>query len=811
MTYTARATLEIGSGSVCSGRATTTTTASNQVRTSSRTPCSPRFHRLQRLPAHPPVVTTGPPERLCQIKQKNACRGFSTKPKIYTYRETKWTADETVKNFDIPPNITSTIGDDSQGEKSIDKMEDDNKKVDEGSEIPIMLKDLDQKQCKLLSALYPKTNCDQAGNNGGGSKNNRDKETVLTKWVEKKSRGPKKNKNEKYTQQLKTVEENLEVSAKEDSNIQLDVMEDEWMERVGTWYDGLANYYVERTQEEYTGDENPLMHYQVECDEAKYYAQKGTNSSAWQQDLEKSQYNNRDSKPQNVNFSKISNTSFQNFTSGTTNSLYSKTTSAMNDPITSVNHMKGKSINDNQKKQGGYCYDYNNHNYESDYWTDRTHDTYSVSLDDLHDDELTKSRKYYRARIGNNLIVPKPSSINPKNVRRMTIGKPISFEDDNAHFTLDDRQKDTHTSITKIHDLNTSDVFTNAGKCGNDSEDIGAMEKTSSYLEPVQENIKYVDNKAKTKNYLDSVIFIGSQLKHLDDSKEEANNNVQNIKSLDEIPTCSKEVELTDFQVSHHREDSLKEIEINDFTFRSRDSKLSLINENDFELVDLASQQIKTNSNQVEFKQISGKRRQEGNIRYFADQQKLFKLLEISNVENSDKKHSITLLGNNSEKVQTNLRANQTVAEPVHVKEVNLDICEVSSSETSQIHPPNPEELKIEELSNAQVESLTDVVQITTSAKVSDEQNTTAKQRNTAYIFVTPPETVGSTASSPVLLQIENDNLPEKKARKKIDKSLKKEANNKTQNALKALLFEQLFKVVGKGADANNEVGLPNN
>lgn len=33
MTYTARATLEIGSGSVCSGRAVTTTTASNQVRT----------------------------------------------------------------------------------------------------------------------------------------------------------------------------------------------------------------------------------------------------------------------------------------------------------------------------------------------------------------------------------------------------------------------------------------------------------------------------------------------------------------------------------------------------------------------------------------------------------------------------------------------------------------------------------------------------------------------------------------------------------------------------------------------------------
>lgn len=40
MTYTARATLEIGSGSVCSGRAVTTTTASNQVRTSPHPPAA---------------------------------------------------------------------------------------------------------------------------------------------------------------------------------------------------------------------------------------------------------------------------------------------------------------------------------------------------------------------------------------------------------------------------------------------------------------------------------------------------------------------------------------------------------------------------------------------------------------------------------------------------------------------------------------------------------------------------------------------------------------------------------------------------
>ncbi|CAH2230390.1 jg5067 [Pararge aegeria aegeria] len=46
MTYTARATLEIGSGSVCSGRAVTTTTASNQVRT------APSDPRTRNTPKH---------------------------------------------------------------------------------------------------------------------------------------------------------------------------------------------------------------------------------------------------------------------------------------------------------------------------------------------------------------------------------------------------------------------------------------------------------------------------------------------------------------------------------------------------------------------------------------------------------------------------------------------------------------------------------------------------------------------------------------------------------------------------------------
>lgn len=62
MTYTARATLEIGSGSVCSGRAVTTTTASNQV----RTPHPPPRCQSQSKRARARSLTHGPPERLYQ-------------------------------------------------------------------------------------------------------------------------------------------------------------------------------------------------------------------------------------------------------------------------------------------------------------------------------------------------------------------------------------------------------------------------------------------------------------------------------------------------------------------------------------------------------------------------------------------------------------------------------------------------------------------------------------------------------------------------------------------------------------------------
>lgn len=742
------------------------------------------------------------------------------KPKPFINRETKWTADEIVKNFDIPPNVTSTIdssGNDSECEKSFDKIQ-EHERDGEGSEKAIMLEDLDSKQCKLLSALFPKTNCDKASNNGGGSKSNRDKETVLTKCEEKQKRGPKKNKNATDTESLKTMKKNLKNSAKEESTSTLGPMADVWIQRVGSWYDSLAHYSAPYAQKEYTEDDNRLTHYQAlfEYDEAKYRARRGTTNTTRQQDLKKSQNNNANSKP-NLHSSKNFNANFQNITSGAANWLYFETNSQQNFPVTSSNHVTRRSINKNQNKKEVYRYDCKNHNYQSDHWTNGTDNKYGGSCDYLHDDDFTQLRKQYRASVGNNLIVPR-LSINPKNVRSMTIGKQVSFESDNERINLGDRKDDIDTSITKtIYNLNDGDVFTNT---------IGAMEILSCSIrtstpEPFQDNtiIEEADNKTKADNDVGREISDGSKLKHLDNLTEETNNNEQEaITPQEEKPTCRykescKEIELKDFQVTHtNQEDSPNEVEMVDFTSRYRDKNPSFENKNEYELDDIPSKQMKTNSNQVELKEISSQRRQQNNKRYFADQQKLFHVLDISNLDNSDKEHSFTFIDDNNETVQTNLRTNQTVAEPVHVKEVNLDISEVIFIETNQIQPPNVEELKIEELSNAQVESPKDVVQISTSAKVSDEQYVIAELRNSAYVFLTLPDQVLSTASAPVHLQIENnDNLPEEKSKMKKDKLVNRKMKTENNTALRALLLEHLCKVVDKGVVANNEVGLPNN
>ncbi|CAG5044384.1 unnamed protein product [Parnassius apollo] len=105
ITYTARATLEIGSSSVCSGRAVTTTTPSNQVRTtpSANARSNKRFHHNRNLHRHQIAdlaesrgpVTCGPPDRLytkarlynpeirSQARLMNALR-----PKAYSIDET---------------------------------------------------------------------------------------------------------------------------------------------------------------------------------------------------------------------------------------------------------------------------------------------------------------------------------------------------------------------------------------------------------------------------------------------------------------------------------------------------------------------------------------------------------------------------------------------------------------------------------------------------------------------------------------------------------------------------------------------------
>lgn len=71
MTYTARATLEIGSGAVCSGRAVTTTTASNQVRTHT----SP-------APRPPPPPRTDPQTKLLSALCGPGTRHSSVEPSV---------------------------------------------------------------------------------------------------------------------------------------------------------------------------------------------------------------------------------------------------------------------------------------------------------------------------------------------------------------------------------------------------------------------------------------------------------------------------------------------------------------------------------------------------------------------------------------------------------------------------------------------------------------------------------------------------------------------------------------------------------
>lgn len=833
MTYTARATLEIGSGSVSSGRATTTTTASNQVRTFSRTPRTTRSRRIQHLPDHPPALTFGPPERLYQTKLYKPSQNFFMKPRFLIHRKTDWTTDEIVKNCDTSSNVINTVDLDNDvspansiGMKSFENIQEDNTRDDEG-EVPIMLEDLDPKQCKLLSALIPKTEFDKASDSGGGSKCNRDQMTAQTKRAgrtdkKKGTRDSNENKNRTDTEKLKPIKENLEGFAEASSSKLDSEMETEmWTKQVGSWYDSFFTNYVVDTLEKDAEYDCPLNLYQtpLEHAEATHCAQR-TMRSTCQQDIKKYQNNTINSKSQHKHQYKNVSAGFQNISSIVNSCSYSDTNSAINFPYTSNNHMIRMSINNNQKRKDVCSYDYKNLDYQSDYRTTVTANKYNRSFEYVHDDELSKLRKQYRASVGNNLVAPK-LSFNPKNVRSMTIGKPVSFDNDNG----------TNQLVTDTN-LNNS-----CSKCDNVLEDIRAMEIMNSSVrtctpDSLQDNtiIKESDNKPKIVTYLNNDICYGSQPNSFDGFMEQTQqktsiNEQEVIKTYQEVtlpskdrntvieekPMCSydKEIELTDFQVAQtNQEDIPKEIEMFDFSFRYKDNRLSET-EIDLKLVDLYSKQTITDSNEVDVKEISSERRQQDNIRYFADQQKLFNVLEISNVDNSDKEHSFTFLDDKKEIVQIYLRTNQTVAEPVNVKEINLDDSEVIYTENNQIQPPYVEELKMDQFSNTPVKSAEDVNQISTSEIVSNEPYVIP---NDTSHFLTLPKHLVSTVSAPQL-QIENYvDFPVEKLKQKKDNFVNNNNKNAVKKtALKALLLEQLFKVVGKGTVANNEVGLPNN
>lgn len=763
------------------------------------------------------------------------------KPRFFINRETDWTADEIVKNFDTSPKVTSTVDSDrdissadSGIQKSSIKVREDNERDDEGSEVPIILEDMDPKQCKLLSALFPKTDFDKASNSGGGSKNNRDKKTVQMKCKEKRPRDSKENKN-------KTGSEKL-IPIKEVSTSKLDVETEMWRKRVGSWYESFETNYFVLTPGKDAEYDDPLIHYQTFYD---YAEPKHCARSARQQDMKKCQNNSANSKSQNIHAPKNLNTSFQNISSGVDNNWsYSQTNSPMNLHLTSNIHMKQRSFNSKKKKEVR-CYDYRNQDHRNDSWTIETADKYNRSFE--YDNNTTELRKQYRATVGNNLVVPRPS-INPKNVRFMTIGKPVSYDNENDSKKLitdtnqNNGKEDINITQTACNTNDPHDVInTSYSKCDTVLEDISALEIMNSSIRTSTPNSLQDNNIAKESQIVNDVvndIFHGSQPNNFDDFKEEtqqdANNNEQEaIKTsldvalssrniykarttvVEENSSCSydKEIELTDFQVAQtNQEDLPNEVEMFDFACRYKDKNRSFEAENDVELVDFSSEEMKTVSNQANLKDISSEHRQQDTIRYFADQQKLFNVLEISNVDKSDKEHSFTFLDNKNERVHTYLSSNQTVAEPVDVKEVNLDNSKLIYSETNQ-NQRYVEELKIEEISNAHIESHKDVIQISTSGKVSNEQYVIPEVPNNAYLFLTLPKHLVSTASAPVQLQIEsNVKLPEEKTKQKNDKrvnSKNMEAVDKT--ALRALLLEQLFKVVGKGTVANNEVGLPNN
>ncbi|XP_026333166.1 uncharacterized protein LOC113240150 [Hyposmocoma kahamanoa] len=343
--------------------------------------------------------------------------------------------------------------------------------------------------------------------------------------------------------------------------------------------------------------------------------------------MKKCQNNNINSKSQYIHSSKNVSTSFKNISS-VQNCSYSETNSPLNYPLTSNDHMKRRSIKNNQKRKEVCCYDYKNPDYQSDYRTTEILDKYNRSFEYI-DDDLTELKKQCKASLGYNLA-PR-LSINSRNVRSMTIGKPVSFDNDN----------DTNKLIT---DTNQNNCYS---KCDNALKDFRAMEKNNSpprtsTPDPLQAStiIKESDDETIMANDVVIDICYGSQLNSFNDFKEETkqetNNNEQEAKKtcqavslcykdkykarnteVDVKPMCSfnKEIELTDFQLAQtNQEDLPNEIEMFD-AFRYKDKNRSFEAENGFELVEVSSKQMNTDSNQVDLKEISSEHRQQENIR----------------------------------------------------------------------------------------------------------------------------------------------------------------------------------------------------
>lgn len=695
MTYTARATLEIGSGAVCSGRAVTTTTASNQVRTPRARPAPPRLA--------PPGPTCGPPERL-----------FSTRKHHAPQRTNRGLGHAQTKHR-TPSAIDEELDQTVQEHKNSDK--------------------IDPNQMKLMSALCPK------GSNT--SDEGRSISNVEGEGKEVKPRGPSGRASGARAGTPRRAAAGQPASSArqyhDDSN--------EWMSGVDKWYDGLAAY-----QDQLYQMQKPLRQPDADSHNVNYKTRPTNNND-----------NNR---------SKSEHTP----KTGPNIAV---------DNIVTGNRICGppKKPTTNQNKQFSPAHAADDINYIPKKTTLAKPDTIESLVSEketykLHrvDENLSDNdesdislRKEYRKRVGLiHVAVHSPASVNPRNIRSMTISKTPIIDLSEAHQSSDVKETahaaavsvDTNISVTENASVSKDvDMLENTERCTHSEIDLSSADPASNPTEMLKTttNISYrnePDYYSLSNNYTD---FQTELLDHSSVKSDPQNDDI----------------ELEDFVSNNEREDDTESF-----------------------------------------------------LQYCTEQQKLFHSLEATNEDNNPTKLWMEELNNNNyEKYQ------KCELQDIELKEMKSNkhktCLEKDLNEKLPVSAENNNET-LKDTKNNEVVKLNEKPQ----AQGSGEQYIIAELPNNAYVFLTLPKRLllplhNKDQKPPLqLLDTQNNananvNPPENRAvgkvssKKKKDKVLgpnndakKKDAINK--NALKVLLFEHLERdeSVKPGTSvAGNEVG----